>query len=214
MAFKPGDRVRSTIDGRLATVTRLLRYGEELVVRFDSHPDIDRANMDPSKFEPLPSATVVSRTHQFDVGDYVTWVDVTGAPQSGAVLEVRGTRCKVQFDGEDDYREIDASVLRKETNLLKGTAPMRHHTIKLAPGLFRAIRDAGKRFTVQSDDRMYQCGDTVTIEFAHPSNPAPSLSDDILSPMDFRIGFVLRGGQYGIEHGYVAFQLDNTERTV
>ena len=89
--------------------------------------------------------------------------------------------------------------------------------------MFRAARDGRKTFEVRKDDRAFQAGDLVTLEYyvepLVPLSPgaapgswgaAPSLPatpGDDLSRITFQIGFVLRGGQYGIEPGYVAFSL-------
>lgn len=85
-----------------------------------------------------------------------------------------------------------------------------HHTLKTHPAPFRAVRDGRKRFEVRKDDRMFQCGDTVTLQYydARQAVIPGLLPDDDLSPLDFRIGFVLRGGQFGVEPGFVVFQLE------
>lgn len=82
-----------------------------------------------------------------------------------------------------------------------------HHTIKTHAELYHRVKSGEKRFDIRKDDRNYQCGDTVTLEY-FDSPAAPPHGNE---PLDFRIGFVLRGGQYGLEPGYVAFQLEEAE---
>lgn len=82
-----------------------------------------------------------------------------------------------------------------------------HHTIKTHAELYHRVKSGEKRFDIRKDDRNYQCGDTVTLEY-FDSPAAPPHGNE---PLDFRIGFVLRGGQYGLEPGYVAFQLEPAE---
>lgn len=80
-----------------------------------------------------------------------------------------------------------------------------HHTIKTHAAIYSRVKSGEMRFEIRKDDRNYQCGDTVTLIHYDP-NTGPGNLD--LEPLDFRIGFVLRGGQYGLEPGYVAFQLE------
>lgn len=91
------------------------------------------------------------------------------------------------------------------------------HTLKTHPAYFRAVRDGTKTFEVRKDDRAFQCGDTVILTFADPdslSAPWPPVFPlgherpvDNRSDITRKIGFVLRGGQFGLEPGYVAFSL-------
>lgn len=90
---------------------------------------------------------------------------------------------------------------------------MAHHTLKTHPPMFRAVRDGVKNFEVRKDDRAFQTGDTVELVFNDPSVPGgsfqapapphPAGSDDTRTTLKRKITFVLRGGQYGVEPGYV-----------
>lgn len=92
-----------------------------------------------------------------------------------------------------------------------------HHTLKTHPAIFAATRRGDKMFEVRKDDRAFQTGDQVTLVY-HDAEPPTFLgaaapvpwgkTDDDRLPMDFRITFVLRGGQYGVEPGFVAFGLE------
>lgn len=91
-----------------------------------------------------------------------------------------------------------------------------HHTLKTDAAAFDAVVRGEKNFEVRKDDRAFQAGDTVTLEYFDaartPFGPPRLPWEPERNPVTFRIGFVLRGGQYGIEPGYVAFSLmpDNT----
>ncbi|MNL51379.1 hypothetical protein D3C87_1744730 [compost metagenome] len=86
--------------------------------------------------------------------------------------------------------------------------------------MFRAIRDGVKNFDVRKDDRAFQAGDTVEFKFHDPDMPGdffqppapwgsgPSKPDD-LTPIKRSVTFVLRGGQYGVEPGYVVLALSD-----
>jgi hypothetical protein len=89
-----------------------------------------------------------------------------------------------------------------------------HHTLKTDEAAYKAVRRGDKNFEVRKDDRMYQAGDAVTLQHHDPNTvpngfrppwPAGQEPNPDLGP--FVIGFVLRGGQYGVEPGYVAFSL-------
>lgn len=85
------------------------------------------------------------------------------------------------------------------------------HTLKCHPPMFRAVQAGTKTFEIRKDDRAFQCGDEVELTYYDPANDAPfsppfPVPPDA-KPITKRIGFVLRGGQYGLEPGYVAFSL-------
>jgi hypothetical protein len=91
-----------------------------------------------------------------------------------------------------------------------------HHILKTHGAAYRAVQRGDKTFEVRRDDRMFQTGDRVTLTWVPNGTPpgapqgfapaAPPFGSD-KPDLDFKIGFVLRGGQYGIEPGYVAFSL-------
>lgn len=92
-----------------------------------------------------------------------------------------------------------------------------HHILKTHPAVFDATRRGEKMFEVRQDDRAFQTGDRVTLTYHDPEvgkmGTVPAAPFNVeehkaRQPMDFRITFVLRGGQYGVEPGYVAFGLE------
>ncbi len=85
-----------------------------------------------------------------------------------------------------------------------------HHRLKTDEPAYNAVRRGDKNFEIRKDDRMFQTGDVVTLEHHIPTEAKwgagpPKLPGN--PDLTFRIGFVLRGGQYGIEPGYVGFSL-------
>lgn len=108
---------------------------------------------------------------------------------------------------------------------------MTHHVLKAHPPMFWALRDGTKNFEVRKDDRAYQTGDTVEINYhdpaVSPASPVPPFQQpapgwpldtskkpksiearrDDRAPYYGTITFVLRGGQYGVEDGYVVLAL-------
>lgn len=90
------------------------------------------------------------------------------------------------------------------------------HVLKTHPHLFAAMKRGAKNFDVRKDDRAFQTGDILVIKYFDPDDestkhPRPPMPEDKeREPMSFRITFVLRGGQFGIEAGYVVLGLVRT----
>lgn len=91
-----------------------------------------------------------------------------------------------------------------------------NHELKTDPAIFRAIRDGRMNFNIRKDDRAFQTGDTVELKchdiappppWTQPNPPPPPPGAEIKR----RITFVLRGGQYGLETGYVGLALEVLE---
>lgn len=88
------------------------------------------------------------------------------------------------------------------------------HTLKTHPAMFRAVRDGAMSFQVRKDDRAFQTGDVVRLTYhdpnppPFPAAPMPWVGADNREPLEFRVTFVLRGGQYGIEAGFVVLGLE------
>lgn len=85
------------------------------------------------------------------------------------------------------------------------------HILKTWPVYFDAVRDGLKNFEVRRDDRGFQKGDFVelrrtrpdslhTVEFGYDGKP--------MYVQTFKIGWILTGGQVGIEPGYIVFSLE------
>lgn len=79
------------------------------------------------------------------------------------------------------------------------------HTLKTLPPFFDAVVRGDKTFEVRKDDRAFQAGDTLVLNHYDPEKDgvpfaAPYIKPD---PIMLRCTYVLRGGQFGIEPGYV-----------
>lgn len=74
------------------------------------------------------------------------------------------------------------------------------HSIKCWPQYFGAIRRKEKNFDVRRDDRGYQKGDTVILrEYEMRNSPHRFTGNE----EHRKIKYILTGGQFGIEPGYV-----------
>lgn len=85
------------------------------------------------------------------------------------------------------------------------------HTLKTVATVWDAVSAGEKRFDVRRNDRFFQRGDIVRLRridedgrtYSQPLGHMYGTRD-----LDFRIGWMLHGGQFGLEPGYVVFQLE------
>ena len=88
---------------------------------------------------------------------------------------------------------------------------MKTHFIKTWPAYFERVLEGQKEFEVRKNDRDYQVGDILVLEWFNPDK-----SNNIYQSPDrlFReVTYILHGGQFGIEHGYCVMQLGITEKS-
>ena len=79
------------------------------------------------------------------------------------------------------------------------------HVLKTLPEYWDAVERGEKTFEVRRDDRGFQRGDTVVlVRLDRFSNGAVFESHRRLR---FTIGWILTGGQFGVEPGYVVLAL-------
>jgi len=74
----------------------------------------------------------------------------------------------------------------------------RTHELKCWPSYFEPIRRNEKRFDVRRDDRGFQKGDTVRLREWDSKTQGYTGNDEFR-----KIKYILTGGQFGIEPGYV-----------
>lgn len=91
---------------------------------------------------------------------------------------------------------------------------MTEHVLKTTHEAWLAVESGKKRFEVRKNDRLFQTGDTVVLR---KLNGPGSLIDKTHQPemrngeyreLRFRVGWILQGGQFGVEPGYCVFQLE------
>lgn len=87
------------------------------------------------------------------------------------------------------------------------------HELKCHDVYFDAIERGEKTFEIRRDDRGFQKGDFVTlVRYVKGAFSAYEIDCDYSTgkprkTLTFRIGWILTGGQFGLEPGYVAFSL-------
>jgi len=82
------------------------------------------------------------------------------------------------------------------------------HFLKCDAPMFDAIARGDKTFDIRKDDRAYQAGDLLNLERLPGADDAPYRPVDVRL---FKVTFVLRGGQYGLETGYVGLSIRSSD---
>lgn len=93
---------------------------------------------------------------------------------------------------------------------------MQTHTLKTLPAAWDAIKSGEKRFEVRRNDRFFQRGDIVRLRKMDETGRYYATGDGgsfSTCDLDFQIGWILQGGQFGIEPGYIVFQLEPVTQT-
>lgn len=80
---------------------------------------------------------------------------------------------------------------------------MKTHHIKTHPKPFDAIRKGIKTFEIRVNDRDYKVGDLLILDEYNPKTG--KYTGNILTR---EVIYILEGGQYGIETGYVAMSIN------
>ena len=89
----------------------------------------------------------------------------------------------------------------------------RVHKLKCWPQYYDVILSREKKFEVRRDDRGFQRGDIVELMKAEKQilggyEVVRDIRGEPMYVVRFRIGWILTGGQFGIEPGYVVFSLE------
>lgn len=87
------------------------------------------------------------------------------------------------------------------------------HILKTRPVYFDAVKSGDKNFEVRRDDRGFQKGDVLVLRRTLPDRPdlvEYGLGAKVAHEITRQIAYVLTGGQFGIEPGYVVLGLAPT----
>jgi len=91
------------------------------------------------------------------------------------------------------------------------------HELKTHPAPFSAVWVGLKNFEVRRNDRNYKVGDTLLLKEYFTGEPGPGnpagegrySGDEITA----EIKYILEGGQYGIEKGFVVMGIVTNQKT-
>ncbi len=95
---------------------------------------------------------------------------------------------------------------------------MAEHILKTVGYCWDAVASGAKKFEVRYNDRGFQPGDTVVLRRTDAMGHVEWLTDALGCEnghldLTFRIGWMLQGGQFGIEPGYCVFSLEPRNQT-
>lgn len=94
---------------------------------------------------------------------------------------------------------------------------VRTHTLKAHPRFMDALLDGSKNFEVRRDDRMFAKGDTLRlVEWDSDTMGCVCTLDECYSRGRValrRVVYILGGGDYGIERGFVVMALEDVDET-
>lgn len=82
------------------------------------------------------------------------------------------------------------------------------HIVKTWPPYFQAVKRGEKRFEIRRDDRGYQKGDLLEQREYDPKRGVTERPRYTGEYVTHRIAYVLTGGQFGLEPGFVALSLE------
>ncbi len=80
-----------------------------------------------------------------------------------------------------------------------------NHRLKTLPSLWDAVHRGEKRFEVRKNDRNFQVGDIIYLVRLDDRLGREHMETGMV--IRFKVGFILHGGQFGIEPGYCVLQL-------
>ena len=84
---------------------------------------------------------------------------------------------------------------------------MTEHTLKTHPNYWDAVKSGEKTFEIRLDDRGFQKGDTLVLQRAFKNSTTNKWQGDDENEIECKISYILTGGQFGIEPGYVILAL-------
>ena len=81
---------------------------------------------------------------------------------------------------------------------------MKIHVLKTWPVYFDAVQKGEKTFEIRKDDRNFEVGDTIHLkEYRDYGYPMVATVGYSGREMKRVITYIMRGGQFGLEEGYV-----------
>jgi hypothetical protein len=83
------------------------------------------------------------------------------------------------------------------------------HCLKTWPEYYKSVIDGSKPFEVRQNDRSFHVGDTLILQEYDPEKKQYTGQET-----EFSVTYILVGGAFGVEDGYVVMGLRQPERYV
>lgn len=96
--------------------------------------------------------------------------------------------------------------------LVSVRATAREHKLKTWPNYWDAVASGEKNFEVRKDDRGFQKGDVLILQKYEIGYGYLTEAPHAIKELRRRVTWILTGGQFGIEPGYVVMGLAELEQ--
>jgi hypothetical protein len=90
---------------------------------------------------------------------------------------------------------------------------MNTHKLKILPEYFIAVQKGIKTFEIRKNDRNYQVGDRLILQeyYNYAPNEFKLKGCYTGNEITKKITYILEGGQYGLEEGYVILSIEEVK---
>jgi hypothetical protein len=86
---------------------------------------------------------------------------------------------------------------------------MRHHKLKTLPTYFERVQLGQKTFEIRKNDRDFQVGDILELEYYNPDEPICVGYNYInLSIIKAEVKYILNGGKFGLDAEYCIMAIE------
>lgn len=102
--------------------------------------------------------------------------------------------------------EVAAQLWMESKREMDNEVKKMNHRLKTRADFWDAVQSGQKRFEVRKNDRNFQVGDIVYLVRLDDRLGREHMETGMV--IRFKVGFILHGGQFGIEPGYCVLQLD------
>jgi hypothetical protein len=88
---------------------------------------------------------------------------------------------------------------------------MMTHRLKTLEPYWKRVQSGEKKFEIRKNDRDFQVGDYLELEYYDPNTPSISKFYNQLAPPQIivaKVKYILHGNKYGLEDGYCIMSIE------
>ena len=86
---------------------------------------------------------------------------------------------------------------------------MRYHRLKTLPPYFERVQSGQKTFEIRKNDRDFQVGDILELEYYNPNEPiCVGYNYNALSMIKAEVKYILNGGKFGLDADYCIMAIE------